>query len=164
VTEPPLLIVEIRSPSTALIDLNRKQAAYQEFGVPSYWIVDPDPQRPELTVFEAGPDGRYLERAGSPGRPRSVPSSRSKSRSAQRSSSPACSRTDRPATDAANSSQSASQPAPAVVTIQARIMASSCQASYRPLRPPCPADISVFSRNGPPFARACSLAIHLAGS
>jgi Uma2 family endonuclease len=61
VTEPPLLIVEIRSPSTALIDLSRKKAAYQEFGVPSYWIVDPDPQRPELTVFEIGPDGRYLE-------------------------------------------------------------------------------------------------------
>jgi Uma2 family endonuclease len=55
--EPPLLIVEVRSPSTALIDLNRKKAAYQEFGVPSYWIVDPDPDRPQLTVFELGPAG-----------------------------------------------------------------------------------------------------------
>jgi Uma2 family endonuclease len=61
VTEPPLLIVEVRSPSTALIDLNRKKAAYEEFGVPSYWIIDPEPDRPELTVFELGPDGRYLE-------------------------------------------------------------------------------------------------------
>ena len=61
VTEPPLLIVEIRSPSTALIDLNRKKAAYEQFGVPSYWIVDPDPDRPELTVFELGRDGRYAE-------------------------------------------------------------------------------------------------------
>jgi Uma2 family endonuclease len=61
VTEPPLLIVEVRSPSTALIDLNRKKAAYEQFGVPSYWIVDPDPDRPELTVFELGPDGRYSE-------------------------------------------------------------------------------------------------------
>jgi Uma2 family endonuclease len=34
VTGPPLLIVEIRSPSTALIDLNRKKAAYERFGVP----------------------------------------------------------------------------------------------------------------------------------
>jgi Uma2 family endonuclease len=56
---PPLLTVEVRSPSTALIDLNRKKSAYEEFGVPSYWIVDPDPDRPELTVFELGADGRY---------------------------------------------------------------------------------------------------------
>jgi Uma2 family endonuclease len=61
VTEPPLLIVEVRSPSTALIDLNRKKAAYEQFGVPSYWIVDPDLDRPELTVFELGPDGSYEE-------------------------------------------------------------------------------------------------------
>jgi Uma2 family endonuclease len=57
-TGPPLLVVEVRSPSTALIDLNRKKSAYEKFGVPSYWIVDPDPGRPELTVFELG-HGRY---------------------------------------------------------------------------------------------------------
>jgi Uma2 family endonuclease len=62
VTEPPLLIVEVRSPSTALIDLNRTKAAYEALGVPSYRIVDPDPDRPELTVFELGADGRYEER------------------------------------------------------------------------------------------------------
>jgi Uma2 family endonuclease len=62
VTEPPLLIVEVRSPSTALIDLNRKKAAYEEFGVPSYWIVDPDPDQPELMAFELGPGGGYVER------------------------------------------------------------------------------------------------------
>jgi len=39
--EPPLLVVEIRSPSTAVIDLNRKKAAYERFGVRSYWIVNP---------------------------------------------------------------------------------------------------------------------------
>jgi len=27
-TEPPLLVVEIRSPGTALVDLNRKKSAY----------------------------------------------------------------------------------------------------------------------------------------
>src|ERR1022692_1355266 len=59
----------------------------------------------------------------------------------------------------------AGQPAEvAVSTIQARTIASSCQASERPLRPPCPATISVFSRNGPPDAVACNFAIHLAGS
>lgn len=51
-TEPPLLVVEIRSPSTALIDLSRKRSAYERFGVPSYWILNPDPPQPELTVFE----------------------------------------------------------------------------------------------------------------
>ena len=40
-TAPPLLVVEIRSPSTALFDLNRKKAEYEKFGVPSYWVVDP---------------------------------------------------------------------------------------------------------------------------
>ena len=61
-TEPPLLVVEIRSPSTALIDLGRKKAAYQRFGVPSYWIVDPDAGNPVLTVFELAV-GRYTEAA-----------------------------------------------------------------------------------------------------
>lgn len=59
--EPPLLIVEVRSPSTALIDLNRKKVAYQEFGVPSYWIVNPDRDEPELTVFELS--GREYQQA-----------------------------------------------------------------------------------------------------
>jgi Uma2 family endonuclease len=61
-TEPPLLVVEIRSPSTALIDLNRKKAAYERFGVESYWVVVPDPAEPELVVFELN-DGRYQEAA-----------------------------------------------------------------------------------------------------
>jgi len=56
--EPPLLVVEIRSPSTALVDLNRKKSAYERFGVPSYWIVNPDRTQPELTVYELR-DGRY---------------------------------------------------------------------------------------------------------
>jgi Uma2 family endonuclease len=50
--------VEIRSPSTALVDLDRKKAAYERFGVPTYWIVNPDSAEPELAVFELR-DGRY---------------------------------------------------------------------------------------------------------
>ena len=61
-TEPPLLVVEVRAPSTALIELNRKKGAYEKFGVQSYWIIDPDPARPELTVFELH-DGRYVPEA-----------------------------------------------------------------------------------------------------
>jgi Uma2 family endonuclease len=59
-TSPPLLVVEVRSPSTALIDLNRKKTAYERFGVPSYWIMVPDASSPELIVFELR-DGRYAE-------------------------------------------------------------------------------------------------------
>lgn len=39
---PPLLAVEILSPSTRLIDLNLKRARYEQAGCPSYWVVDPD--------------------------------------------------------------------------------------------------------------------------
>jgi len=59
-TTPPLLAVEVRSPSTALIGLNRKKTAYERFGVPSYWIVVPDPAAPELIAFELD-DGRYIQ-------------------------------------------------------------------------------------------------------
>jgi Uma2 family endonuclease len=65
-TEPPLLAVEIRSPSTALVDLNRKKSAYERFGVASYWIVNPEPPNPELTVFELR-DGRYAQVATATG-------------------------------------------------------------------------------------------------
>jgi Uma2 family endonuclease len=57
---PPLLAVEIRSPSTAIVDKNAKLAAYESFGVASYWIFDPNPARPELTVL-AIRDGRYQQ-------------------------------------------------------------------------------------------------------
>jgi Uma2 family endonuclease len=60
ITVPPLLVIEIRSPSTALIGLNRKKTAYQRFGVLSYWIVDPGPREPSITAFELR-DGRYAE-------------------------------------------------------------------------------------------------------
>jgi Uma2 family endonuclease len=65
-TEPPLLAVEIRSPSTALVDLNRKKSAYERFGVASYWIVNPEPPNSELTVFELR-DGRYAQVATTTG-------------------------------------------------------------------------------------------------
>jgi len=58
ITDPPLMAAEIRSPSTALFDLNTKKAVYERFGIESYWIVVPDLDRPELIVFELR-DGRY---------------------------------------------------------------------------------------------------------
>ena len=55
-TGPPLLVVEILSPSTRGRDLVRKKRIYEKAGVPSYWVVDPD--GPGLTAWELH-DGRY---------------------------------------------------------------------------------------------------------
>jgi Uma2 family endonuclease len=55
---PPMLAVEVASPRTRLYDRNRKKDVYAQFGILSYWIVDPGPGRPELTVFELQ-DGKY---------------------------------------------------------------------------------------------------------
>ena len=46
----PLLVVEVRSPSTGRIDRTAKRSAYEEAGVPAYWIVDP--AVPSVTVLE----------------------------------------------------------------------------------------------------------------
>lgn len=54
----PLLAVEILSPSTRLVDLNLKRAAFERAGVASYWVVDPE--APRLTVWELR-DGAYVE-------------------------------------------------------------------------------------------------------
>jgi Uma2 family endonuclease len=51
VTRPPELVVEIASPSTAHYDRGRKKTVYAEFGIPGYWIVVPDPDRPTLTAY-----------------------------------------------------------------------------------------------------------------
>jgi Uma2 family endonuclease len=50
-TRPPVLAVEVASPSTALYDRNRKKAVYAEYGIPNYWIVVPDLDKPSLTAF-----------------------------------------------------------------------------------------------------------------
>jgi Uma2 family endonuclease len=51
-TEPPRLVVEIRSRSTAVFDMNTKKAVYERFGIASYWVVVPDRDKPALIVFE----------------------------------------------------------------------------------------------------------------
>lgn len=55
---PPLLAVEVLSPSTRLIDLNLKRARYEAAGCPAYWVVDPD--APSITAWELR-DGAYVE-------------------------------------------------------------------------------------------------------
>ncbi|GLY39485.1 hypothetical protein Amsp01_055090 [Amycolatopsis sp. NBRC 101858] len=54
---PPVLAVEVLSPSTAIHDLNTKKALYERLGTPGYWVIDPE--EPALTVFELDEDGHY---------------------------------------------------------------------------------------------------------
>jgi Uma2 family endonuclease len=58
VEQAPPLVVEVSSQSTRLYDRNRKKDVYEGFGIPAYWIVEPEPRRPRLVVFELR-DGRY---------------------------------------------------------------------------------------------------------
>jgi Uma2 family endonuclease len=48
----PQLVVEVLSPSTRHYDRSLKRVAYEEAGIPSYWIVDTD--EPSITVIEDG--------------------------------------------------------------------------------------------------------------
>lgn len=61
---PPLLAVEVLSPSTRRVDLLLKRDRYEEAGIASYWIVDPVGPRVTVLELEAG---RYVERAGGAG-------------------------------------------------------------------------------------------------
>ena len=51
---PPTLAVEIISPSTPAIDRVKKLALYARYGVPYYWIVDPDARSIEGYELGAG--------------------------------------------------------------------------------------------------------------
>jgi Uma2 family endonuclease len=57
---PPLLAIEVLSPSTRRVDLLLKRDRLQSAGVPSYWLVDPDALT--VTVLELR-DGTYVESA-----------------------------------------------------------------------------------------------------
>jgi Uma2 family endonuclease len=57
---PPVLAVEVLSPSTRRIDRLSKLSAYEEAGVASYWLVDPDPENPSLHALDLV-DGHYAE-------------------------------------------------------------------------------------------------------
>jgi Uma2 family endonuclease len=59
---PPVLVVEVLSPHSVLRDLNLKKAAYERFAIPSYWVVDPDLDRPGLRAYELD-GGSYAEAA-----------------------------------------------------------------------------------------------------
>ncbi len=53
---PPLLVVEVLSPSSHTIDRVKKPRRYLEFGVPSYWVVDPVEGAIWIWDSHTGPD------------------------------------------------------------------------------------------------------------
>jgi Uma2 family endonuclease len=55
---PPLLAVEVLSPSTRGLDLTLKHDRYRDAGVRAYWVVDP--KAPSLRAWELR-DGAYAE-------------------------------------------------------------------------------------------------------
>jgi Uma2 family endonuclease len=58
--QTPLLVAEVLSPDSVLRDLNLKKAAYERFGIPSYWVIDPDLDQPSLRAYELD-GGAYAE-------------------------------------------------------------------------------------------------------
>lgn len=52
----PLLVIEILSPSTRLLDLRHKLGLYEEAGVEHYWVLDP---RAERLVVHRLRSGRF---------------------------------------------------------------------------------------------------------
>jgi Uma2 family endonuclease len=56
----PVLAVEVISPTSRLHDASLKKAFYARLGAASFWLVDPSPDKPSLTVFELS-GGGYQE-------------------------------------------------------------------------------------------------------
>jgi Uma2 family endonuclease len=54
----PALVVEVLSPSTSAIDRGAKLQLYARYGVPHYWIVDPDARA--IDVYCLAADGYEL--------------------------------------------------------------------------------------------------------
>jgi len=47
-TRPPLLVVEVLSPDSVFRDTDTKRREYAEFGIPSYWIINPSYETPGI--------------------------------------------------------------------------------------------------------------------
>jgi len=54
---PPALAVEVLSPSTRMVDLNKKRARFERAGTPSYWVVDPIARPAEARLMAWELDG-----------------------------------------------------------------------------------------------------------
>ena len=56
---PPVLAIEVLSPSTRGVDLLLKRERLERAGCAHYWVVDPD--EPAITAWSLGSDRRYGE-------------------------------------------------------------------------------------------------------
>ncbi|MGW5193713.1 Uma2 family endonuclease [Kribbella sp. NPDC004138] len=54
-TAPPVLAVEVLSPTTRTTDVVLKRTLYEQHGIQSYWLLDPTTQ--ELTILDLTPTG-----------------------------------------------------------------------------------------------------------
>lgn len=61
-TVPPLLAVEVVPPGSVLRDHHDKRREYAEFGIGSYWIIQPQPDKLGLMELRLV-DGQYQETA-----------------------------------------------------------------------------------------------------
>jgi Uma2 family endonuclease len=61
---PPLVVVEILSPSTRKVDRGVKSRRYAELGVEHYWIVDPERKRLECHRLREGAYQRLEDAEG----------------------------------------------------------------------------------------------------
>jgi Uma2 family endonuclease len=55
---PPLLVVEVVSPSTVAIDYRTKHSEYAVLDIPEYWIVDPIEMKVTICTLK---DGAYMD-------------------------------------------------------------------------------------------------------
>lgn len=55
---PPLLVVEVVSPSTVTVDYRAKHSEYAVLDIPEYWIVDPIDRKITVCVLK---DGAYSD-------------------------------------------------------------------------------------------------------
>jgi Uma2 family endonuclease len=58
---PPALVIEIQSPTSSSIDRVKKPRRYGDFGIPEYWVVDPEERAVLIWRFARG--AREAERS-----------------------------------------------------------------------------------------------------
>jgi len=63
---PPTLVVEILSPTTATTDRTTKRGLYARYGVPYFWLVDPEARMVESHVLRGGEYALAVRASGTP--------------------------------------------------------------------------------------------------